>query len=164
MAVVHDVSRAERDGETLRGRDARVTKPRLVRAWRGEEKRGEKKGEKSPLDELSVRAGVHFLSRFLPPPVLRLLSFSCSFSIAPASSLVLRIPLSLSSFRSAFLYLSLPLFLTFSILLVLFLAFPPPPSVSPPLFSSALFAFPPSSATPVEPLRLSVIISALASG
>lgn len=88
-----------------------------------------------------------------PPSVHHLLFFSSlSLSLAPAFSYSLFLyssfTFSIPSLLSPFLSLSLAYFAL----------------VSASSLPSALFAFSPSSATPLEPLRLAVIISALASG
>lgn len=152
----------ERERETEKGRcsaegETRVTKPRLVRgeARRGEERRGEerrreeKRGEKSRArwtSSLYERAFIFHLASSHPP-----------FSISSPHF----------HSGSVFLYSSLTffvfLFISYSLALACFAACPRLSFAASSLFS-ALFAFPPPSVTPLEPLRLSVIISAFASG
>ena len=145
-----------------RGRDAcyetttRESPVRRDEARRGEEgKEEERRGEERRGEQ---RRGVE--------PVGRALCTSGrSFSISPPipcspSPLFLSRSVSLcSSFTFFVLFISFSLSLSLSLSLSFALAY----SIASPLFP-ALFALPPPCATPLEPLRLSVIISALASG
>lgn len=132
--------------------ETRVTKPRLVRAWRREERNGEKRRVKPVGRALCANGRSFSISPHSPPspPLLPSVHYLLHFS-----SLALPFSYSLSlyssfTFSSSILPPSLSLSrLSPSSLLPLF----------PLLFSPFL-----SSATPLEPLRLAVIISMLASG
>lgn len=134
--------------------ETRVTKPRLVRAWRREERSGEKRRVK-PVGRALCASGRSFsISPHSPPSPFSITLCSPSpslfFSLAPPFFYSLSTPL--------LLFPSLSFFLSFSRVFS--------PRLSPSLLLLFLLLFSPllSSATPLEPLRLAVIISVLASG